>query len=176
MATRPAGRATDRAGVIRALTDALASNAGTVTSLLEAWTGDAIDATRVEHVRLAATASNGLGVDPGHPLILRRAVLRGRASRREYVYAETVLVPDRLPCGVAELLATTCEPIGRALSSRGVEVTRTVPEEPIRHAGAARCANTRQALVARNYRVDTAGAPVMLIDEWFLPALGEVRV
>jgi chorismate-pyruvate lyase len=156
---------------------ALSRTGDTVTAVLETLTGEAVDADAIGHAAIVASAPNCLGVGAGHALVSRRAILRGRTSRRAYVYAETVLVPDRLPADVPHLLETTNDPIGRLLAARGVGMTRTVLGAPHRTpsvAGLGPGNAADAAILARRSRVDSCGAVVMLIDEWFLPGLGDV--
>jgi len=109
------GTTVDRAVHRRAahiLERALSHTGGTVTALLETMTGEVIEAEVIEQAALLATIPNRLDVGAGHPLVRRQAILRGRTSRRGYLYAETVFVPDRLPEGVAQVLETTTARLG----------------------------------------------------------------
>jgi chorismate-pyruvate lyase len=176
--TKPnGGAATDGTPHRRAadiLERALLRTGGTVTAFLETVTGEVVEADMIEQGVIEATAASRLEVDTGHSLVSRQAILRGRTSRRDYLYAETLFVPDRLPDGVPHLLETTRDPIGRLLAARGVGMTRTVLGAPDRTPAVARLGpgnSVDAAIFARRYRVDTCGVAVMLIDEWFLPDL-----
>ncbi len=156
------------------LETALSGASGTVTAFLEHLVGEPIDAHQRRHEMTRADTSSALRVAEGHPLLLRAAVLRGRTSGRPYLYAESVLVPSRLPGGFRRRLESSSDPIGRILGEEGITVTR----EPL--AGSDRgsvpvSSQTGSAigdyLLARTYRVDSAGDPVMVITEWFLPSL-----
>jgi len=166
------GRADRRAAEI--LERALSRTHGTVTEFLETTTGEAVDAQLIVQTASVATDRNLLDVAAGHPLVSRQAILRGRTSARAYLYAETLLVPDRLPPAVTRTLATTTDPIGRVLAARGISVSRTLLGAPRRSPGVAavgpdRCRDA--AIYARRYRIESGAAIVMLIDEWFLPDL-----
>ena len=90
-----------------------------------------------------------------------------------------LVASSRLPAGARELLDTTNEPIGRVLAARGFAMTRAVLGTPHRTPCVARLGSTNSidaAIFARRYRVDGADAPVMLIDEWFLPDLGTALI
>ena len=178
--TKPnGGAATDGVAHGRAadiLERALLRTGGTVTAFLETVTGEVVEADIIAQGAIDTTAASRLEVGAGHSLVSRQAILRGRTSRRNYLYAETLFVPDRLPDGVPHLLETTRDPIGRLLAERGVGMTRTVLGAPVRTPAVARLGPdnaVNAAIFARRYRVDSCGVAVMLIDEWFLPDLRE---
>ena len=156
------------------LETALSRASGTVTAFLERLVGEPIDAHQRRHEMTRADTSSALQVAEGHPLLLRTAVLQGRTSGRPYVYAETVLVPSRLPGGFRRRLEASGDPIGRILSEEGITVT----SEPLAGSGRGSVPVSSQTgsaiadyLLARTYRVDSEGEPVMVITEWFLPSL-----
>jgi chorismate-pyruvate lyase len=70
-------------------------------------------------------------------------------------------------------LASSKDPIGRILDDIGIAVTRENLIEPhgsadLRSSGAM---TVGEYLLARRYRLDSDQTPVMIITEWFLPAL-----
>jgi chorismate-pyruvate lyase len=159
------------------LADALSGSDDTVTALLESLTGEVVEAERIAQTTIVATASNRLDVVAGHALVSRQAILRGRTSRRDYLYAETLFVADRLPDGVRSRLATTTDPIGRVFAARDITMSRTVLGTPHRTPTVPRLGAENaleHAIFARRYRVEAGGLAVMLIDEWFLPSLRDV--
>ena len=156
------------------LEKALGGPGGTVTARLEQLVGEPIDAQVGSQETVVAPPSNGLDVEAGHPLLARSATLRGRRSGRSYLYAETVLVPSRLSDGFLHRLGSSHDPIGRILEEEGIAVTRA----PLSGAGRSTVSawdrsgpDIGECLLARTYRVDAAGAPVMVISEWFLASL-----
>jgi chorismate-pyruvate lyase len=159
-----------------ALEAALARASGPVTTFLEQLVGEPIDAHDRRHRMAAAASSNDLHVPDGHPLLDRSAVLRGRTSGRPYVAAETLLVVSRLPGTVRERLEVGSDPIGRVFEEEGIAFTRgpIVPADRAPHGlppegdGVA-----EECLLARSYRVDVDGSPVMKVSEWFLSPLEE---
>ncbi len=155
---------------------ALGRASGTVTAFLEQLVGEPVDAGERRHKTSRAETSNSLRVREGHPLILRTAALHGRTSGRLYLYAETVLVPSRLPVNFCLRLESSSDPIGRILEEEGITVTREplgrpdpgcVPVSP--EGGVA----LGDFLLARTYRLDAEGTPLMVIAEWFLATLEE---
>ena len=154
---------------------ALSRASGTVTAFLEQLVGEPIDARKRRHKLLRAEPSNSLRVAEGDPLIFRAAVLEGRTSGRVYLYAETVLVPSRLPANVRLRLESSSDPIGRILGEEGITVTRhhlggsESGSAPLPPEGVA----VSDYLLARTYRLDAEGTPLMVIAEWFLISLTE---
>jgi chorismate-pyruvate lyase len=158
-----------------ALEVALSRAGGTVTAFLEHLVGERVDAHDRRHQMTPAAASNDLLVAPGHPLLHRSAVLRGRTSGRSYVSAETLLVVSRLPGTIGERLQSGSDPIGRVFEEEGVAFTRgpVGPAEPTpRGRGPEGDPTADGCLLARSYRVDVDGSPVMIVTERFLPVLG----
>jgi chorismate-pyruvate lyase len=156
------------------LEKALGGAGGTVTACLEQLVGEPIDAQVGSQETVVAPSSNGLGVEAGHPLLARSATLRGRRSGRSFVYAETILVPSRLSDGFLRRLGSSRDPIGRILEEEGIAVTReplSGPDGSTASASDRTGSSIGECLLARTYRVDAAGAPVMVISEWFLTSL-----
>jgi chorismate-pyruvate lyase len=158
-----------------ALERALADADGTVTTFLEQLVGEPIDAHQRRHQVMPADASNGLGVAVGRPLLHRWAVLRGRMSGRPFVSAQAVLVVDRLPEVIQHRLEGGNDPIGRVFEEEGIAFTRGPVSSSERRVGGAVADDVAitECLLARSYRVDVGGSPVMTVSEWFLPALNE---
>ena len=153
---------------------ALSGASGTVTAFLEQLVGEPIDARVRRHKMTRAEPSNALRVAEGHPLLFRAAALQGRSSGRSYVYAESVLVPSRLPGTIRLRLESSNDPIGRILGEEGMTVTRHPLGEPDRSSDSDlpdEAVRIGDYLLARTYRVDTDGVPVMVIAEWFLASL-----
>ncbi len=155
------------------LSAALEGTSGTVTSFLEQLVGEGIDVHIHHHHMVAAHPANGLRVEEGEPLLHRAATLRGRTSGRSYVYAESVIVTGRLLAGFCHRLETSIDPIGRILDELGIAVTREGLAEPDGLVVPRPNSDVKigECLLARTYRVDSEGAPLMIITEWFLTTL-----
>jgi chorismate-pyruvate lyase len=101
-------------------------------------------------------------------------VLRGRRSAQPYLYAETLLVPSRLPAQLCTKLEASSDPIGRILSEEGIAFTRAPLDwRNQRHASVLGDTATapQVCLLARTYRLYVKGTASMVIAEWLLPAL-----
>jgi chorismate-pyruvate lyase len=119
-----------------------------------------------------------LGVGKGRHLLRRTVVLRGRRSAKPYLYAESLLVPGRLPDVFFRRLETTVDPIGRILAEEGIAFTRIPLPGPDKRKLAVdgdACPPPDGCPLARAYRVDVAGVPVMVITEWFLSAVQSLQ-
>jgi chorismate-pyruvate lyase len=157
-----------------ALESALSRASGTVTAFLEHLVGEPIDAGERRQQTAKAESPNSLRVAEGHPLIFRTAALQGRTSGRSYLYAETILVPSRLPANCRQRLESSSDPIGRILEEEGITITREPlgrPEPGSAPASAKVDIAVGDYLLARTYRIDAEGTPLMVITEWFLTSL-----
>jgi chorismate--pyruvate lyase len=155
------------------LANGLGKTTASVTEFLEHLVGEPVDALDRHHVTTPAPVSNLLGVEGGHRLLARSTVLRGRTSGQPFLYAESLLVPSRLPAGFCGHLRTSSDPIGRILSGYGIEFTRSpLPDSERQHATVfAGFPRPDQHLLARTYQITINREPAMVISEWFLPTL-----
>ena len=158
------------------LSAALAVTPGTVTEFLEARAGEAVYADKLRHAPVPAGPADRLGVAEGGRLTDRIVVLRGVVSDRPFVYAHSVLAPDRLPDAVCVALGSGDAPIGRLLVAHGLPLQREAlppppglpaPADPVLADLVARAA------LARSYRIVVHDRPVIAVEEWFLPAVLE---
>jgi chorismate-pyruvate lyase len=158
---------------------------GTVTTLLEACTGEPV-ATRTTRqagpaaldLLLAATGpwwhpdASLLELAPAERVIARRAILAGARSGVPYVLAESLLVPGRLPGGCAERLMRAGASLGRLLLADALETRREVLRIDAVRAGEAADAldvAPGETLARRTYRIVIRGRAAAAVTEW-LPA------
>jgi chorismate-pyruvate lyase len=159
---------------LSALESALSRASGTVTAFLEHLVGEPIDAGERCQRITKAEFPNSLQVEEGHPLIFRTVALQGRMSGRSYLYAETALVPSRLSASCRRRLESSSDPIGRILEEEGIAITRNPlgkPETRSAPLSQELGITVGEFLLARTYRVDAEGTPLMVITEWFLTSL-----
>ena len=163
----------------------LLSADGTVTTLLEACTGEPI-ATRATRqagpamldTLLAATGS-WWHPDPAllelalpDRLIARRALLLGARNGHTYLLAESLVVPGRLPTPLAKRLTLEGASIGRLLTSWSLETRREVLEITAVRAGDVSDhlgVGPGETLARRTYRIDIRQRPAVLVTEWLVP-------
>ena len=140
-----------------------------VTQFLEVLTGESLFADVVRQELVRAGPGNCLGVAAGQSVTHRIAVLKGRATDRAYVYAESIFAPERLPEQVGAQLEGTDDPIGRVLVAHGLKLKReSLPEQE----ADPEVKPVDEVVFTRAYRLMIDGSPVFAIREWFLrPAL-----
>ena len=138
---------------------------GTLTHLLEIYTGEKIRVEKLDH----AVVNGGppsLGVSGTEPVLSRRILLRG--VTRPYIYAQSWLVPSRMPRGMQEKMLQTDTPIGQLWKSSRLETYREIVDfrrEQDLVVGALFGLETE--LLSRTYLIHTGGLPMGLIIEKF---------
>jgi chorismate-pyruvate lyase len=138
---------------------------GTVTQLLEIYSGEKISVQKLEHA-LVNGAPPSLGVSASEPVLSRRILLRG--ATRPYMYAHSWLVPSRMPKGMQDAILQTDTPIGQLWKAARLETFREIidfrRERDIVVAG---LFGVDEPLLSRTYLISTGGAPMGLIVEKF---------
>lgn len=144
---------------------------GSVGRILENYAGEAIVAVKLDQT----SSPDG---EQCHPLELtadderltRCVVLRGSASGRVLLHAETLIAVARLHPLVRTGLLSTSEPIGRLLTLARLETFRDILSSGVAPAGDAGkhfgIAEEEDVFV-RTYRIIAGGRPIMLITEKF---------
>lgn len=144
---------------------------GTVTHLLEAYTGEPIEVVKLHQGNgPCGAAAAWLDLDPDGPVLRRNVVLRGRNSQQRLLYAEALVVPERLAAPVLDGLLGTDKPIGTLLAENRTETFREILTVDYEEAG--ECAphlglDPTTPLIFRPYRIVADGRPIMLITEKF---------
>lgn len=144
---------------------------GTVTHILEAYAGETVRVVKLEQdVGPAPADLLDLDVAAGDEVLQRRILLQGSSSGTTFLYAESIIVPSRLPEVIRQGLIETDEPIGRLLGDNRLETFREITELKQEPAGglAPRFGIDRSAMLhTRNYVITSGGRPVMRISEKF---------
>ena len=147
---------------------------GTVTQLLEIYTGEKIRVQKIGHA-LEKGAPPSLGVSATEPVLSRRILLRG--DSRAYMYAHSWLVPSRLPRGMQETILQTDTPIGQLWKAARLETFREIIDfRREQDSEVAALFGTGDSLLSRTYLISAGGAPMGFLMEKF-PAtyFGTVR-
>lgn len=143
---------------------------GTVTDILEVFAGEPMEVVKL--LQAFDTPNEGdadLGLD-GERVLRRRVLLRGRRSRRNLLYAEAVVVVDRIRPGVVDGLLETDKAIGVLLAEHRTETFREILRIDRGQAGdlAAHFGiDQSDAMLSRAYLVISRGRPVIHIVETF---------
>ena len=138
---------------------------GTVTQLLEAFTGE-----RIRVRKLGQSVVSGgpapLMVGAQEPAISQRILLCG--AQRAYLHAESWLVPARMPRDMQEALERTDTPIGQLWKAARLETFREIVDfRRETNADVATLLDSGEGILARSYLVYTAGRPMSLVVERF---------
>ena len=149
---------------------------GTLTDTLEAAFLEPISLRKIAiQVVPAQRALPELDVFPGESLMERKILLCGKNSGRAYVYAESVLVLDRLPPRFREELLQSDTPLGRLWSEHKVETWKelmAVSRHPMGDLAAHFHTAPESDCLVRRYRVISGGQPIMAITEHFPATYG----
>jgi chorismate-pyruvate lyase len=138
---------------------------GTVTQLLEIYSGEKISVQKLEHT-LVTGAPPPLGVPAIEPVLSRRILLRG--ATRPYLYAHSWLVPSRMPPGMQEAILRTDTPIGQLWKAARLETFREIIDyRRERDSKVAALFGVDSALLSRTYLISTGGVLLGLITEKF---------
>jgi chorismate-pyruvate lyase len=163
----------------------LLSTDGTVTTLLESFTGEPI-VTRVtrqsgpaaiDELRTAVGcwwhADTGiLGLAATERLIARQVTLTGARSGVAYVAAEALVVPDRLPELLAHRLSRAGASLGRVLGVCRLETRREILDVTTVRAGSVGGrlgVAPHDALLRRTYTIEVGRRVVSAVTEWLVP-------
>jgi chorismate-pyruvate lyase len=147
----------------------------TVVRLLEACFGEPVATAGLDQeLGRALPGDAPLELSGVEEVLRRTSLLRGASSGRNYVHAESAIVPARLAPDVREGLLASAATIGSLLVAGRVEsfrellaTGRTAAGERARWFGLGR----GDRLVFRTYRIFYGGRPAMLITEHFPPTL-----
>jgi chorismate-pyruvate lyase len=134
-------------------------------------------------VRLAETHApardhhSWLEIDADTAVGQREVIIQGRYSRTLYVYAVSLVVPERLPETVRDRLEVQGEGLGRLLNEAKIETRREVLWYAREHAAELPDAVRRRSdgeFITRVYRIIARNRPVALITERFPCMLGSL--
>ena len=136
-----AGTARPGATLTDPIDRALMTSDGTVTTMLEAFTGEPIVTVLARQSGPAGLAvlereigcwwqpsTELLELAPAERLIARRVLLRGRHSGAAFVAAESLVVADRLPDPTALDIDRVGTSLGRLLNASGLSTRRRIVE------------------------------------------------
>jgi chorismate-pyruvate lyase len=144
---------------------------GTVTEILEAHLWEAIRIVKLHQECLETDASVPyLDIGPHAPVLIRKIILRGKPSDRNYIYAESIVALDRLDDRLRHGLIETQKPVGQLMLEARLETFREILScclEPAEEIGVHFGIGSDATLISRTYRVFANKQPFMLITEKF---------
>ncbi|AOX00093.1 4-hydroxybenzoate synthetase [Moorena producens PAL-8-15-08-1] len=96
---------------------------GTVTDMIEAYSGEAIKIKKLFEDKIQLEEDIlPMNLKKGTEVIARKVLLQGKMSDRTYVYADSILVLDRLNEKMRTQLLDTKTPIGKLWVENKVEI------------------------------------------------------
>lgn len=144
---------------------------GMVTEILEAYLGERMKVIKLFQDYLALNNEiPSLEVGKGCRVMQRKVLLCGRLSQKNHLYAESIIIPDRLDEKISNSLLNTNKPIGLLIFENRLETFREIldcgKEEAQDLAGYFNI-KRNDFLIFRTYRVFSNHLPIILITEKF---------
>lgn len=144
---------------------------GTLTELLEIYLHEKLKIIKLgEEIFPAEEDIAALEIKTGHEIMRRRILLRGKISHSNWIYAESLIVPDRLDEVFRERLINSQEPMGRLWLERRIETFKEIIDTEKQIAGNLSQyfqLKPEEKLLSRTYRVFSNQQVIMMITEKF---------
>jgi len=144
---------------------------GTLTEILEAYLSEKIRLVKLSETIESMTQDNLLlDICNGQEVIERKILLQGKISRNNWIYAESILVPDRLDEKLKNGLLVSQEPMGRLWLEHRLETFKEIVDsarEPAEDLADYFKIERSDKLLSRTYRVFSGQRPIILITEKF---------
>jgi len=152
---------------------------GMVTEILEAYLWERIKVTKIfQEYFILERSIPSLEIERGCRILKRKICLSGRLSHKNHIYAETIIVPDRLDERIRDGLLNSNKPIGQLILEDRLETFREILDygkEQARDLAVYFNIKKNDFLIFRTYRVFTNSLPIMLITEKFQKNVGRDR-
>lgn len=144
---------------------------GTVTKFLEAYMLEPVEVVLLkQETQALATPNRWLDLPAQTEIVARQVLLRGRYSANVYVYAVSLLVPERLPADMLGHLKVEPSGLGRVLLNSQIENRREIlwyGHESLANLPKEIEQVTGYDFISRTYRIIAGNRPTMLINEKF---------
>ncbi|MBE9125931.1 MULTISPECIES: chorismate--pyruvate lyase family protein [unclassified Coleofasciculus] len=144
---------------------------GTVTDILEAYLFEQIKIDKLsEQLNKLSDNISVIGLKEGTEVIERKILLQGKISRKNYIYAESIIVPERLNESFRYALLQTKTPIGKIWLEQRVETFKEIidsAKEPANDLAYHFNIKSSENLLSRTYLVFSNRQAVMMITEKF---------
>lgn len=144
---------------------------GTVTEILEAQLWEPIRLIRLFQEKTNAERDIPyLQIKRGTEIIIRKILLQGESTQNNYIYAETIIVPENLDQHLRDGLLFTEKPLGRLMIEAKTETFREIlicKREAAEELGHYFDRPPESTLISRTYRIFSNQIPIMLITEKF---------
>ncbi len=144
---------------------------GTLTNLLEVFLNEPIGVIKLsEEIVSIATDILPLEIKAGTEVLERQILLQGKTSRRNWLYADSIIVLERVEEKFREKLIKSHTPIGKLWREHKTETFKeivTYALEPARDLADYFEIKREDKLLSRTYRVFSNRRPIMTITEKF---------
>jgi len=143
---------------------------GTLTDVLEAYYLETIVVLKLHEAPSHIVGVSPLKVGPDKPVLVRKILLQTQASQINCLYAESIIVTDRLQPLFNNKLVNSDKPMGKLWNEQKIETFKETLfsfEEPAGELAAYFQVHPSCPLVCRSYRVFSQQQPIMLITEKF---------
>ncbi len=144
---------------------------GTLTKLLEAYLSEKMEVKKLsEGVLCVVKNIPHLEISPGRKVIERKILLQGGTSGKNWLYAESVIVPDRLKQSFRERLLSSLEPMGKLWLEQRMETFKeiiTSGREPAGYLCDYFQIKKTDWLLCRTYLTFSGSKAIMMITEKF---------
>jgi chorismate-pyruvate lyase len=144
---------------------------GTLTDILEAFIFEQVRVVKLsETLGPAPEDMEVLELRKNTDIIDRRVLLQGKISRKNFIYAESIIIPERLDENFREELLRSRTPIGRLWLEYKMETFKEIIDSEKRMAGVLAShfdIRTNDFLFSRTYRVFLGRRPALMITEMF---------
>jgi chorismate-pyruvate lyase len=144
---------------------------GTLTEILGAYLSEKITLVKLsETIEPITQDISLLDISGGQEVIERKILLQGKISRNNWVYAESILIPDRLDENLKNELLVSQESMGRLWLEHRLETFKEIVDsarEPAEDLADYFKIERSDKLLSRTYRVFSGRRPIILITEKF---------
>ncbi len=144
---------------------------GMVTEILEAYLWERMKVIKLfQDYFLLDHNIPSLEAEKGCSVLQRKILLRGEISQKNYIYAESIIVPDRLVENMRDGLLNSNKPIGLLILENRLETFREILDcgkEEAHELADSFNIKKDDFLIFRTYRVLANRLPIMLITEKF---------
>ena len=153
---------------------------GTLTNILEAFLNESIGVIKLsEKIVSITTDMILLEIKTGTEVLERQILLQGKTSQRNWLYADSIIVLERIEAQFRKELIKSHSPIGKLWAEHKTETFKeivTYAREPSGFLANYFDITREDKLLSRTYRVFSGHKPVMMITEKFPEnSLGKVR-
>ncbi|MDM8565603.1 chorismate lyase [Candidatus Halobeggiatoa sp. HSG11] len=144
---------------------------GTLTKILEAHLTEALEVVKLSEEVITITQDIlPLEIKTGCEVIKRNILLQGQITQRNWLYAESIIVLERLDKEFREELIESDIPIGKLWLEHKIETFKeiiTSAREPANDLSEYFNVSREEKVLYRTYRVFSKQQPVMMITEKF---------